>query len=185
MQSWESHFLFFKAVLTVQPLLFLEFMVRYIPFAVAGFLLALELARRAGKRGRPLCVGAARGSWIGFMAGMTFDAIVAPALFLMIYIRPDGCVVPIAESSDHTVVPILSVIFPAARDSCLSLVVETVAFFLVFIAVGVGVALVRGRRQGAASRRRLIMGGVYGLLTAGTIMPSLVVINLALAALAT
>jgi hypothetical protein len=179
-QSLNSYVLFVGSIFSVQPIQFFEFLARYVPFAAAGFVVALGLSLHARKLGRPLRVRAVRGLWIGFMVGLTYDAIVTPTLLIMGYMGPEGCVVPRPESSEYFAVPVLSAFYPGPGDSCLSLAVENVAFFLVFIAVGAAVAFVRDRRQGTTSRRWLIKGGIYGLLTVGTMMPILVVINIIL-----
>ena len=179
-QSLNSHLLFVESIFTVQPLMFFEFLARYVPFVVAGVLVALGLSLRARNLGRPLHVRVVRGLWIGFMVGLTYDAIVAPTMLIMGYMGPEGCVVPRPESPDYFVVPVLSAFSPGPGDSCLSLAVETVAFFLIFIAVGAALTFVRGSRLGLTSGHRLIKGGIYGLLTVGTMMPVLVVINLIL-----
>jgi len=150
------------------------FMARYAPFVVAGFLIAFYLPRRKRVLGRQMLVGAAYGSWIGFLVGLTYDAIIMTVLQIWKYMTPSGCRIYAAANPTFHVAPIFRVTNPSPGDTCLSLAGETVLFFLVFVVIGMGVYYLVGQRRGTRTQVRLIKGAVYGLLAAGLLMPVII-----------
>ena len=71
------------------------FMARYAPFAVLGFLIAFGLSRRKRVFGRKMFVEAAYGSWIGFLVGLTYDAIIMIVVAVrMLIVRPHAQAAP-------------------------------------------------------------------------------------------
>lgn len=156
------------------PYALFTFLARYTPFIVVGFLIAFYLSRRKRVFDWQMIVEAMYGSWIGFLVGLTYDAIVMIAVQMLKHMTPSGCWVYASSNPTPYVAPFYKIKYPSLGDTCLSLAGEAVLFFLVFVVLGMAVYHMVGRQRGTRMRVRFVKGAVYGLLAAGLLMPVII-----------
>jgi len=156
------------------PYALFVFLARYVPFVVVGFLVAFYLSRRKRLFGWQVIIGAVQGPWIGFLVGLTYDAIIMIVVRMLEYMTPLGCSVRASSNPTVFVTPLYKIKYPSPGDTCLSLVGETVLFFMIFVVIGMGVYYLVGRRRGTRTRVGLAKGAAYGLLAAGSLMPFII-----------
>jgi hypothetical protein len=146
-------------------------MARYMPFVVAGLLIAVGVALWRRLNGRRLKFRALYGAWIGFLVGLTYDSIGMIAYHIMRHMTPDGCVVKPTANEVAYLTPYMNAIYPRWGETCQALVVDTVIYFAIFAVIGIGLGYLIGRTRGTRMWIRFIKGATYGVLTAGPALP--------------
>ena len=164
------------------------FVMLFSDFAILGGLIAIGLAPWRRVADRRLLYRAKCGAGIGIMVGCTYYTISSTIFVINRFARTDDCILILPEhvyrDDIKTMTPYLRAAFPADGATCLSLSIESIAFFLTFIALGIGVAYVRGRIEESITVKetvtvgRLVKGAVFGLLTAGTLTPIMILLDI-------